>query len=379
MTDTEAQPIMDAILPHVQRWRLFSLHDPETWQIIERLEDFAAPLLECLWISTNDIWDKPGGLDLFRDAPRSQELRMCGVSLENCRPPVGSVKTFHFRVTAWQEWYSFHHFRSMFMDFASLTTLVLQGTVVDVEAEDAESDGWHVDLPLLTTLVVECRTCLDDYVVALLEALNVPNLHTLVLHLSDDTEEDSEKEWYSDLKGLAALSPKFGALQTLHLQSKMSQAFVRPFMKAFPNITTLILGHMTREFFIMMHVVGSLSDESWRRLRTLTIGAIHYPAHSKDGRFIEDVVSFVKSARKGRRSPVDTVRVGSGIVCQGRPAVRSIRAQLSGAGVTVEEIPEDLDIQYQRLMKEGEFCEVEDVDDESGSGDTDEGALVDLD
>ncbi|KII94659.1 hypothetical protein PLICRDRAFT_187470 [Plicaturopsis crispa FD-325 SS-3] len=297
-------------------------------------------------------------LVILEDSSNLKELRLSGTLPRACRPPLQTLTTFHIRLCEGQDCMDLRTFCEDFSNLKSLVTLVLEGPVVDCKDVGAGGDEFPhtVELPLLTTLVIDCRTCLDFYLAPLLDTLYLPILHTLVLRINDT------EEWKSKLVGLNDMPLKFSALRTLHLESLTSIEFLsplsirNPFAVAFSEITSLVISHCTRKLLTNIRGFRGGSRPRWLKLRTLTIAFVWFVGDWDQ--FIEDVLVFVRSLRANGGSPIETLRLTCRDIMQDRWAVDSIRTELEEDGVRVEAIPADaLDKGYEQWIPRG-FREV---------------------
>ncbi|KII85103.1 hypothetical protein PLICRDRAFT_45218 [Plicaturopsis crispa FD-325 SS-3] len=366
---TRVRVITEAVTPHLHRMQFFTLFDRNSYLLINALTHLACSRVERVWISTVVDPDIAWTLPRSNGTAPLKELRVSGLGMDQCPLPLGDVTTFHFRVCeTGQESLRDHQLSGMFTGFDALTTLVLEGPII----EDYDDDEWSdykdlVHLPLVTTLAVVRSVPLDISLAQLLNTLRLPALHTLVIHYE---EEDTLGE-ATNASQLEGLSPKFPALRTLELHAVTNPSFLKPFMHAFPDVTALVMPTATREMLLMMHIAGSWSGESWRRLRTLTIGGLRYPSREQEYQFVDDVSTLIKSAKDNGRCPeFESVRIGEKLRARGRPVGDALRYSLVSAGVDVEEVS-DIEERFERLVPEA-FRELGEEEEEDGDDDDDD-------
>ncbi|KII93242.1 hypothetical protein PLICRDRAFT_35431 [Plicaturopsis crispa FD-325 SS-3] len=342
MSENSGQSLLDVLLPHARRWRLLDIYDPVASPFLWDLTSCPTPCLERLWISTGGpppIWKSP--LLELGDRPKLTELRTSCMRVQ--ASPLKSVTTFHLRYYAWQAPLDLRSFCALCMSFESLTTLVMQGPVLDLDSEDGSTVDLEcvANLPLLTVLVIEFFESLSSYLVPLLGAINAPILNTLVLRI-----QESEDDWDSGLDGLALLSSKFPALRTLNLRSDFTINVMYPWTKnpftlAFPDITSLIISSCTHEPI----TIDPVEAYRWPKLRTLTIGR----GLGMD-QFVPDFAAFIHDGQGG--SHLETLRMEP-LEVWGESAADLLTRELRavGAQLQVEELDSGaLDKAYERWV-----------------------------
>jgi len=233
--------------------------------MLSRISTVTAPSLTCLHIALEtDFVDPDGGSAEFGPqiftpaAPFLSELRLTGVALRHCRPPLTAITSLQLN-EVFRMRMSYARFSDMVCACPHLTYLSLLHQVVERDSWPVEFKSPPLHLPSLLSL--EFRGY-PDCISNLLLVLNAPKLESLSL-------VDVNVNAFVQLFRAKPL-PIFSSLRILALdQLNWNKASYVNLYKAFPSITHLELScHVARHTSLTL---GQFSPALLPLLHSLTV------------------------------------------------------------------------------------------------------------
>ncbi|EDR10544.1 uncharacterized protein LACBIDRAFT_317059 [Laccaria bicolor S238N-H82] len=256
------------------------------------MRDGHYPMLQTFLVE-GDMYDMME-CTIFDDAPNLTNVRLRGLGLSYCRPPLNAVTELHLAYTL--DTIPYADFSKMLRSSKSLITLCIYDDLVD---------PWPSGLPLIHIPSLRYLRIFGSMtgVSEFLLSISVPDLEELTIApiATDDLiilQED-----------ISHNPPKFPALKSLTLapaEAHSMQQNLRPASICFPGIELLILPNYYSESFLM----SFMTDEAaplWPGLHALAVRDI-------DGRCNQGVLYEFVEERQRLSVPLHTLYLDSSSV-----------------------------------------------------------------
>ncbi|KIM89989.1 hypothetical protein PILCRDRAFT_203925 [Piloderma croceum F 1598] len=248
--------IYQILAAHIHRWYRLQLVccQQELNTLLDLIPTPAAPHLRRIDISldasTSDVNRDMINRDIFSQGASSlMYIRLRGVALQTCLPPLGAVTHLRIDEPARDSRTSPRKLSYLLSGLSALTHLVLSG--------DYEDDGIPpipVELPSLRFLHTLIFT---DMLPTILNMISAPQLESLLLEKIFPEDTDG----FADLQDLTSGSPKFPSLKSLTLlptspRQEFPESTWRNVMRTFPSIS-----HITLSFDNLTNFLVSLRPQ----------------------------------------------------------------------------------------------------------------------
>jgi len=271
-------PFCRLFSPHCGRCRRLSVTSSSERDMIEMLEcisSVAVPFLQNISLSlqgrVSDIIKSCR--QIFRGgAPSLASIRLHGLALHCCLPPLGSITNLHLHGVDYRLLTKIDGLRDALLTMTSLAHLVVEGEVVDDWTSDI-----IIELPRLQSLLIRAQNDQDiaPQILGLLKAISAPALE--VLSLQNICDIDFEFEASIDPGALG--QSKFPSLCSLTLRDVgLSRPHMSTIAQAFPNITHLTHSiHEIEEIVSLLTFLQDVDSHSgprvkyWPHLHTLAL------------------------------------------------------------------------------------------------------------
>ena len=239
----------------------------------------AATLLRCVEIdfeSHIDDWEYP----IFKEvlfpagAPSLASVRLRGIGLHHCQPPVASLETLYVEYHPSQDIINSWELCSMLRGSSALTHMTLVGD--GILSRVSNVTRVTLDLPSLRCLAIRPESDDSQSIAAILIAISAPKLECMTLEsvIASDLEP-----FFLAFDASAGL--KFPLLRSLTLCEDQDHGFTLStwgqFMHAFPTITHFTLSYETLDDFLLSlqepHTDSNSSvvTARWPNLHTLSL------------------------------------------------------------------------------------------------------------
>lgn len=292
--------VCQAVISHVDRCQNLLIRfnwRHSLYQLAEQLllrHSLAAPLLRNLYIRLEpnhlDATNVTASGDILAilqgGAPHLTSVRVAGIPLNYCLPPMSAVTSLHMYEPIYGSSDSCSTTRNILNDLPELTELVLHGWILD----DYELDS--IRLPALRSLKI---TTTDDfeYILVPLKVISAPLLEDLYISSGTsaiDFFEEGDLPW-----DYTAAESRFPLLHSLVLDGCfIPPAIYDAFGCAFPAITELtVLG---------MDLDDVLRHTAWPNLQILSFD------NSFDNFYAENLLARALMMRLAIGKPVHTLR-----------------------------------------------------------------------
>lgn len=192
VSSAEIDGLCDLVIPHIGRWsRLFIEGELGTavTSMLTRISSVTAPSLTYLHIAIEtDYTDLDRQGVEFRPqifiggAPALSELRLAGVALRHCRPPLAAITTLQLN-EVFRMRMSYARFRDMVSSCPNLTCLTLRHQVVERDSWPVEFKSPPLHFPSLLSLEFHgYPDCISNFLLVIsapkLESLSLTDVHT---------------------------------------------------------------------------------------------------------------------------------------------------------------------------------------------------------
>lgn len=270
-------PFCQLLSPHCGRCRHLSFISSAQRNLIELLEcisSVAAPFLQSIDISLSlegPIFDITNPRQIFMGgAPSLNSIRLRGLALHCCLPPLDSVTNLHLDEVDYRMFTKVDELRKTLFAMTALTHLVMEGEVVNDWSSDI-----IIELPRLQSLLIRANNDQDIayQILGLLKAISAPALEVLSLQNICDIDFDLAID--PDALGQS----KFPSLRSLTLRDVgLSRLHMTMIARAFPSITHLT--HSLNDIEDIVNLLTLLQDvdihsrsrvKYWPHLHTLAL------------------------------------------------------------------------------------------------------------
>ena len=303
----EFKQYLEQLVPHVGRWREFSVRrDDRAVQLSDALASLAslnAPVLETLMLD--------GGCRSFRrvfssGAPRLSSVELIGATLW---PPLETVK--HLKLyPSYQFQLSYAQFRHLIQPMRSLVNLHLQSSIVK------ESPASHspIDLPSVISLEIDIRSCPIDQ--GALHVLDLPLLETLTVRGNMDhvikTFIHPPRSLYFNVRSLKV------ADSTEYVREAESPvATALEFISLFPSVRSIAFHNVDpTHIFHALHDCRSTDELLWPQLSSVTVVPAKRVKVTYKKQVWADIVKLVGN-RAQLGHAISSVKLPSEIVVRG--------------------------------------------------------------
>ena len=255
---------------------------PEMINLIESMHDGHYPMLQSFLVEGEEMYCTGNSHTILNDAPNLTNVRLGGLGLSYCRPPLKAVTELHLAVTTCL--ISYINFSKMLRSCDSLITLCIYDDLVD---------PWPSGQPLIHIPSLRFLRIFGNMmgVSEFLLSISVPDLEELTIApiVPDDLiilQEDVSHN-----------TPRFHALKSLTLSPSRAQNMARTLDLAslcFPGIELLILPNYYSKYFVSSFMAYDSGEAAplWPGLHTLAVRDI-------DGRYNQDVLyKFVEERQR---------------------------------------------------------------------------------
>ncbi|EDR10542.1 uncharacterized protein LACBIDRAFT_325245 [Laccaria bicolor S238N-H82] len=248
-------------------------------RFLKSMRDGHYPMLQSFLVEGDEMHETFESCAILNDAPNLTDVRLGGLGLSYCRPPLKAVTKLHLAVTNCVIPYT--DFSKMLQSCESLITLCIYDDLVD---------PWPSGQPLVHIPSLRCLRIFGNMtgVSEFLLSISVPDLEELTIApiVSGDLAMLQED--------ISHNTPRFPALKSLTLAPAHAFAMEQtlgPASMCFPGIGLLILPNYYSESFLLSFMTDEATP-SWPGLHTLAVRDI-------DGRYNQDVLyEFVEERQR---------------------------------------------------------------------------------
>jgi hypothetical protein len=168
--DINVERHLEWLIPHVGRWRKFTVRGGYIGSRLSALSHLCAPALETLVLDI--ITEKPG-LELFSGgAPRLSSVELIGAC---CRPPLGALKYLKLSRSFLDPLFDYDQFTQLMQPMDLLTRLSISAAI-------ASGAGNHPPIGLPSVLVIDIWFNHGDTDASALRIFDLPAIETLTIH-----------------------------------------------------------------------------------------------------------------------------------------------------------------------------------------------------
>jgi len=300
----ELDQLIDILQPHYFHCRSIRLScgtcsqaTLEMVSLLESMRDDHYPMLQSFLVEGFDMYDRIKSCAILNDAPNLTSVRLGGLGLSYCRPPLNAVTELHLAVSS--RIIPYTEFSKMLRSCESLMTLCIYDNLVH---------PWPSGQPLIHIPSLRCLRIFGNMMAVsqFLLTIFVPDLQELTIAPIAKGDLTMLQE------DISHNTPRFPALKSLTLAPAHSYDMERTFGPAsicFPGIELLILPNYHSKYFLLSFMTdgsGPLRPR-WPGLHTLAVRDI-------DGSCNQNVLYEFVEERQRLGVPLHTLYLDSSSV-----------------------------------------------------------------
>jgi hypothetical protein len=283
---SEVDQLIGILQPHYFHCRSIRLssgaYPQATLEMVSLLESMRGghyPMLQSFLVEGAEMYDGIETCPILNDAPNLTNVRLAGLGLSYCRPPLNAVTELHLAVTI--SFIPYTDFSTMLRSCELLITLCIYDDLV----HPWPSDQSLIHIPSLRYLRIFGNMM---GVSQFLLSISVPDLEELTIApiVKGDLTILQEDICHN--------TPRFPALKSLTLAPAHPHAMraLGPASICFPGIELLILPNYYSKYFLLSFMTDDKTAPLWPGLHTLAVRDI-------DGRHNQRVLyEFVKERQR---------------------------------------------------------------------------------